>query len=131
MTERIRAFLRDRQGPDSPRRLSPTAESALLRHDWPGNARELKHCIERACILARGPAIEPWDLFDTDFVDHGQLSNDAGNLHSYLRTCEREFILRALQDHGWRVTETAEGLGISRKNLWEKMRKLDIHCQHE
>jgi DNA-binding NtrC family response regulator len=121
-----RTFLRDRQRVGIARRLSLTAESALLRHDWPGNVRELKHCIERACIMAHGPAIEPWDLFETDFAADESTSVAASNLNAYLRSCEREFIVRALEQHHWHVTETAQGLGISRKNLWEKMRKLGI-----
>jgi DNA-binding NtrC family response regulator len=113
-----------------PCRLSPQAESALLRHNWPGNVRELEHSVGRACILARGPLIQPWDLFQEDA---SQEAPDGAapdpTLGAYLRDCEREFILRALEQHGWHVTETAESLGISRKNLWEKMRKLGIQPQ--
>jgi DNA-binding NtrC family response regulator len=119
-------FLSERARGVIPRRLSPAAQSALLRHSWPGNARELKHCIDRACILARGPLIEPWDLFQTD-PEPGAEGLRSETLDAYLRACEREFIARALDEHGWRVTQTAAELGISRKNLWEKMRKLDIH----
>jgi DNA-binding NtrC family response regulator len=118
-------FLSERAGGGSPRRLSPSGQSALLRHNWPGNARELKHCIDRACILARGPLIEPWDLFQTD-PQPGAEGLRSETLDAYLRACEREFIARALEEHGWRVTQTAAELGISRKNLWEKMRKLGI-----
>jgi DNA-binding NtrC family response regulator len=125
-----RTFLLDRRDEGAPKYLSPTAESALLRHKWPGNARELKHCIDRARILARGPAIEPWDLFDIDFASSGQTASEPDSLNTYLRSCEREFILRALEQHRWRVSETAEGLKISRKNLWEKMRKLNIETRH-
>ena len=118
-------FLCERAGGEAPRRLSASAQSALLRHNWPGNARELKHCIDRACILARGPLIEPWDLFQTD-PEPGTEGLRSETLDAYLRACEREFIARALDEHGWRVTQTAAELGISRKNLWEKMRKLGI-----
>jgi DNA-binding NtrC family response regulator len=38
------------------------AMAALERHDWPGNVRELRNAIERAVVLARGPAIELSDL---------------------------------------------------------------------
>jgi DNA-binding NtrC family response regulator len=126
-----RIFLRDRRGEEPPKHLSPTAESALLRHNWPGNARELRHCMERGRILARGPTIEPWDLFDIDFASSGQAASEPDSLNAYLRSCEREFILRALEQHSWRVSETAEGLKISRKNLWEKMRKLNIESRQE
>jgi two-component system response regulator HydG len=118
-------FLCERAGGEAPRRLSASAQSALLRHSWPGNARELKHCIDRACILARGPLIEPWDLFQTD-PEPGTEGLRPETLDTYLRACERQFIARALDEHGWRVTQTAAELGISRKNLWEKMRKLGI-----
>jgi DNA-binding NtrC family response regulator len=118
-------FLHERPDAAGPRRLSAAAQSALLRHAWPGNARELKHCIERACILARGPLIEPWDLFQAD-PERGAEGARSETLNAYLRACEREFITRALEEHNWRVTETAAELGISRKNLWEKMRRLDI-----
>ncbi len=112
--------------------MSPQAESALLRHSWPGNVRELKHAVERACILARGPLIQPWDLFQTDGVqDQADGPTPDTTLAAYLRDCEREFIVRVLEEHQWRVTESADGLGISRKNLWEKMRKLGISGKSE
>ena len=126
-----RMFLRDRRGEEPQKHLSPTAESALLRHTWPGNARELRHCIDRGRILARGSIIEPWDLFDMDFASSGHAASEPDSLNTYLRSCEREFILRALEQHRWHVTETAEGLKITRKNLWEKMRKLNIDSRHD
>ena len=115
-----------------PCRMSPQAESALLRHSWPGNVRELEHAVERACILARGPVIQPWDLFQEDASREAPVGTapDA-TLGAYLRECERDFIVRVLEEHNWRVAETAEGLGISRKNLWEKMRKLGISGKSE
>ena len=115
-----------------PCRMSLQAESALLRHSWPGNVRELEHAVGRACILARGPLIQPWDLFQTDGVqDQADGPTPDTTLAAYLRDCEREFIVRVLEDHQWRVTESADGLGISRKNLWEKMRKLGISGKPE
>ena len=115
-----------------PCRMSPQAESALLRHSWPGNVRELEHAVGRACILARGPVIQPWDLFQDDASQEPPAwAAPDTTLEAYLRECEREFISRALEEHHWRVSETADGLGISRKNLWEKMRKLGISGKSE
>jgi two-component system response regulator AtoC len=127
LARRILAELTARHsGP--PRRLSPAAESALLRHDWPGNVRELRHAIERACVLGRGSVLQPWDLFQSEESGLNQCATptDEATLGRYLRNCEREFILRALEAQAWRVSDTAQELGISRKNLWEKMRKLGI-----
>lgn len=100
---------------------------ALLDRPWPGNVRELKHCLERACVLfPDGPLtakalfgeIQPAVLADED--------GPAGNLGNYLEAREREFIEKALYEHSGRIADTAATLGISRKNLWEKMRKLGI-----
>jgi len=113
-------------------RVSPQAESALLRHSWPGNVRELKHAVGRACILARGPVIQPWDLFQDDASSEPPAcATPDTTLEAFLREREREFILRALEEHRWHVSETADGLGISRKNLWEKMRKLGIRAPQQ
>jgi transcriptional regulator of acetoin/glycerol metabolism len=40
---------------------------------------------------------------------------------------ERDHIVRMLETHGWRMTETAHTLGISRKTLWQKMKRMEIH----
>ena len=88
------------RGEPSPKRLSVTAESALLAHAWPGNIRELRHAIER-------------EEGDSTLAD-------------YLQGCERYFITETLERHGWQIGATARALAISRKNLWERMRRLDI-----
>ena len=107
------------------RALSPRAEQALLEYPWPGNVRELRHCIERACIVSPGDVLEPADFFEDDsVVPSGQ--STSGDLASHLQACERSYIVRALTDHGWQILHTAENLGISRKSLWEKMKKLEI-----
>ena len=42
--------------------FSAEAWAAVRRHPWPGNLRELRNSVERAVILARGPAVEVGDL---------------------------------------------------------------------
>ncbi|WP_255407145.1 helix-turn-helix domain-containing protein [Ideonella sp. A 288] len=49
-----------------------------------------------------------------------------GTLEEYIRECERGYILQALQRCQGQVGQTAAYLGISRKNLWEKMKRLQI-----
>jgi DNA-binding NtrC family response regulator len=44
----------------------------------------------------------------------------------HLQACERRYIESALRANRWRMAETATALDISRKNLWEKLRKLGI-----
>jgi len=115
--------------------ISPSAERALLDYGWPGNLRELKHCVERACILSHSPILETEAFFDDAALPAASLGDtqetDArdNTLANYLRDCERKFILQSLEHNLWHFGNTATALGISRKNLWEKMKKLDIHAE--
>jgi len=109
--------------PAERKRLGSSGREALLTHPWPGNVRELKHAVERACIMAPGPIIEAFDLFPKG---QGPARQPEGSLGAVRDANEREHILRALESHGWRIAETADGLGISRKTLWQKMKRLGI-----
>jgi DNA-binding NtrC family response regulator len=124
-----RAFLADyaAQRPGEAKKLSVTADAALMSHDWPGNIRELKHCIERASILTARPVLEGADLFEDRLGPaEGAADGSPMALADYLQRCERHYILEGLQKRGWQISETALALGISRKSLWERMRRLRI-----
>jgi len=108
--------------------IHPAAELALLDYPWPGNVRELKHMIERACILVPGDVLETNVLFEDGLPAPTVPAPDA-DLSQYLQSCERRYIINALNRHAWRMGDTALALGISRKNLWEKIRKLGIQAE--
>jgi len=115
------------------RLIPPLAERALLDYPWPGNLRELKHSIERACILSPQATLEPAAFFDdapSEEIDSGEIASDS-SLAAYLRDCERKFILQILERNQWHFGNTSASMGISRKNLWEKMKKLDIHADKD
>ncbi|WP_119352689.1 sigma-54-dependent transcriptional regulator [Azohydromonas sediminis] len=121
--------------PDARRLLGPEAEAALLRRSWPGNVRELRNVIERACLLADGERIEPRLLRDEAAADDDsvppaahriEVATAMPRLEEFLRAQEREFIRQALQRHDWQIGVTADALGISRKSLWERMKRLAI-----
>ena len=104
--------------------FSPRAEHALLSYPWPGNVRELKHTIERACLLGKSKGmLQPEDLFQE--MPQGSDASD-GTLSEHLETSERKYIIRVLAAHEGRIMRAAAALGISRKNLWEKMKRLGI-----
>lgn len=108
-----------RRYPAEPRQLSPAAREALLAHDWPGQVRELQHAIERACVFAAGPVLAPQDLF----LERPPDGQAGASLSERLGASERAHLERALAANGWRITRTAEALGLSRKGLWQKMRR--------
>jgi len=109
---------------ETPRMLSPAAERQLLTHTWPGNVRQLKHVIERARVLARQPVITPELLFDDSAPETSDTPDLA--LGDWIANQERGYIQRALEANDWRVQDTAKLLRISRKTLWEKMKRLEI-----
>ncbi len=109
--------------------LTPAAEQALLNYPWPGNIRELRNTLERASLLTDSRSIGLDHLFERPAPVIGDTPNGNGgssNLRDYLNECERDFIVRSLESCHWQIQSCADALGISRKNLWEKMRKLDI-----
>jgi DNA-binding NtrC family response regulator len=124
-----RRFVRELSQASGERRsLSPEADQALLAYPWPGNLRELRHCIERACILSADPVLRPEHLFEAGPADQAARARASGTLDQYVRECERSYIQQALvQCHG-QIGQAARHLGISRKNLWEKMKRLQIQA---
>jgi DNA-binding NtrC family response regulator len=111
-----------------PRKLDPLAEQTLTRYPWPGNIRELKHALERACILGQQSLISPQTLFGELAPELACAPDDATpeRLTDYLAKCERAYLTQMLEQNAWRITETAAQLDISRKALWDKMRRLDV-----
>ncbi|MBU1564641.1 MAG: sigma-54 dependent transcriptional regulator [Proteobacteria bacterium] len=106
-------------------RITRETIQCLKQYDFPGNTRELRNLMERASVLCRGPQIIPGDLpFElTHKTDH--LDADF-NLSARLAVAEKEFLLTALRQSNGNRTEAARLLGISRKNLWEKMKSYSL-----
>lgn len=105
--------------------LHPMARLRLLEHNWPGNVRELHNRIEHACLMSTGSMLMPADIFPSD-VSHPEgllVSAKDTSLGSYKDACERIYIKETLRHHGGRVEETAKALRISRKSLWEKLKR--------
>lgn len=131
----IRWFLRhyvenfNRANPQESRRIDPSTELVLSRYAWPGNIRELKHAVERACILSPGPLLDAEAFFGEGLEGGAGGDSLSPSLAEYLLACEKNYLQIALEKHGGHMTHTAEALGISRKTLWEKMRRLGM--QHD
>jgi two-component system response regulator AtoC len=125
-----RAFLDDiaaRHGTRVPE-LDAEAMAALAVYDYPGNVRELLHALERAVALSRGGEIRlehlPADLAAASrpAPPAAGAAGDMPPLGEAVAAFEREYIHRALEKAGGHRTRAAALLGISRKNLWERLR---------
>jgi len=125
----VEAF--NRQHPDEKKRLDPRTEQALMAYPWPGNVRELKHAVERACILSGGPLLEAESFFGDGFDEECTAQSTSQSLAEYLMACERDYLLMTLERHDNHMTHAAEALGITRKTLWEKLRRLGVKTKGE
>jgi DNA-binding NtrC family response regulator len=101
--------------------IGKEAINCLKQYNFPGNVRELRNIMERASVLCRGAEITPEDL-PHELGELPDLAAADGTLSEKLAIVERGFLQQALIASKGNRTEAARILGISRKNLWEKMR---------
>jgi len=102
-------------------KIPSEAMEALLRHDWPGNIRELQNFIERAVILTTGCILNP-QLSEL-------LTSKSRVKPTTLKDCEREHILKTVQETNWVIGGphgAAARLGLPRSTLMYRLRKLAI-----
>ena len=114
-------FLKDiARGNDRHAQLTTNAEEALLAYDWPGNVRELRNAIERATIVCEGASIDAEHLSLADRDDAPSLrSTDLGVL-------EQQAIEQAMREVAGNKVRAAQKLGISRTQLYGRLRKYEL-----
>jgi len=110
-------------------RLSNDAAAQLKSLTWPGNVRQLQNTLVRAAILSGGRLIQADDLqIDATVVEPTAPPLPAGSqvLRDILMETERKVIARALEQESWNRTRTAQVLGISRRQLFDKMQQYGL-----
>jgi DNA-binding NtrC family response regulator len=119
--------------------LSSAALDVFSQYWWPGNVRQLKNEIQRAVAMSTpGTVIEPSHLSPeigttrlpestppiadalNRAVKHGP------NLASAVEQVERDLIQAAMDRSGGNISETARKLGLTRRGLYLKLRRLGI-----
>jgi DNA-binding NtrC family response regulator len=120
--------------------IAPRAWAALSHYRFPGNVRELKHAIRHALVLSGGSDIDlehlPEEVRGRTSAGAEAAANESAlsslqPLEAAQRQFEREYLLRALREADWNKTRVAQLLGISRKTLWQKLRRLGIDAGDE
>lgn len=102
--------------------LSPTALGLLGQYDFPGNVRELANTIERAVIVSTGKQIKVDDLPQSIRV--AVSVRQKRDQPPALAEVEAEYVKQVLEGAKGNKTEAARILGISRKNLYEKLARI-------
>ena len=105
-------------------RVSPPALKLLQAYEYPGNARELANIVERAVIVATGKSIEEQDL-PAGVIAAVNAQRQQQPLS--LAQLEAAYIAHMLVATRGNKTECARILGISRKNLYEKIARYELN----
>lgn len=111
--------------------VTPAVMELFMRHDFPGNVRELENLIEYGFVLCHRNRIDIRHLPEEYQADHpagGSLQSvDSGR--SPLRRAEEDAIRSVLQQNRGNLGQTARQLGISRTTLWRRMAAYDLDAR--
>ncbi len=105
------------------KKISAEAKRFLLAYDFPGNVRELANIIERAVIVSAGAQIEAEDLPESMRVAAARLERK--DRRPTLLEVEDDYIRETLVAVKGNKTEAARILDISRKNLYERLARME------
>lgn len=102
----------------------------FMSYPWPGNVREMENLIQRAIILENGDVIKGSTVLElagegTKIIKEGEESVK-DKLTNMKEEEEKKFILDALIKSRWKRQKAAKILGISRKSLFNKMKKYGL-----
>jgi DNA-binding NtrC family response regulator len=112
--------------------IDPEAEEILLRHEWPGNVRQLENIINRACILSDGGRISIQDLpadmtrqSDSLGASSAAPSSQQGGLRERMRKYEADIIAQEISRAGGDRRVAAEALEVGLSTLYRKLEELE------
>jgi pimeloyl-ACP methyl ester carboxylesterase len=102
--------------------IPPDTMHALVRYQWPGNARELQNFIERAVILSSQSVLRA----PTSELEPVHSNNGCNAAMNALAEVERDHTLRALAASNWVISGAATRLEMKRTSLAYRIKKLRI-----
>ncbi|HVY49233.1 MAG TPA: sigma-54-dependent Fis family transcriptional regulator [Minicystis sp.] len=119
----VDAILRERRSKDKRAlRFTDEALARLGRYAYPGNVRELRHLVERACVLATGPTLGV-DLLPAELraaadepTPEGEAA-EGGELERVKTSAERAYLEQLLARSGGNISKAARESGIHRSQL--------------
>ncbi len=102
--------------------ISTDVQKMFMDYNWPGNIREMEHALEHAFILCHLKTITIEHLpptFENFFATNIAFYKNKG-------VDEKQAILQALEKTAWNKTMAAKLLGISRRNIYRKIKEHNI-----
>jgi DNA-binding NtrC family response regulator len=120
-------FLRRFADEGRARSVSREAMDLLLKHDYPGNVRELENLVHRAVVLSRGDVVTTSDLpLHVAGLRPESADGDAVGFTERVEAFEKRLILEALDRAGGVQTRAAAALGMSERHLRYKLKKYGL-----
>ena len=102
--------------------FSREAMNRLMRHDFPGNVRELENIVERAVVLCRGDIIFERDL--PPLNDNALWDDNKKDYEEQMANFERKLLEEALAESNGNKSAAARALGISERHLRSRLERL-------
>ena len=118
-------------------KISKEVLKVLLEYNWPGNARQLRNCIERAVVLTDNEEITiealPEEILSDQRRGPASAKPSEGitvsltlDFRSAKREFERQYVEYSLEQAGGNVTRAAAALGMHRQSLQHKLKELGL-----
>ncbi len=107
--------------------LADQALRLLLKHDYPGNVRELENIIEHAFVLCTGNRIDVDCLPKQVTMGQEEGGRFSPREEHPFEKAEAGIVKQTLEKHRGNRIKAAQDLGISRATLWRKMKKYGLH----
>jgi len=102
-------------------KIHKSVQKKLLKYKWPGNIRELQHCVERCVILSEGNL-----LTSDDFLLNQSTSSPSIQHDMTIDEMEKNMIANAIKKHNGNFSNAAIQLGITRQTLYNKTKRYDL-----
>ena len=118
--------------------ISPAGTEFVKRYGWPGNVRQLYNTLLQAAVMADGDTLNRQDVVAAvgGFGDNPDLNvleqplGDGFDLEEHLKSIQRHYLRRALEEAGGVKTRAADLLGLaSYQALDAKLKRLNIEHQ--
>lgn len=115
----------------SPRQISSEARDRIIRHDWPGNVRELRQLTW--CVATRSAGAQRIEV--AHFASRRNTLVDSLG-PAFLppkgpMDLERQLMVDALMRHGWDAQAVAQELGVTRKTVYARMKRLRLPTRRQ
>jgi DNA-binding NtrC family response regulator len=112
----------------SVQRIPDAVMKRLVSYHWPGNIRQLRNVITNSVILSEGEEIAGLELGDSaPPVNELPIDGDLRSMMTrHSSEMEKRIVRTVLQRSNGNITRAASALGISRKTLYEKMRRYGL-----